>query len=223
MIPPKANSAFVAAMEDVLAVYTRPHDPDRPLVCLDETSKQLIAETRVPVAYTVRGEGAGEVRASVAVLDAAGRPLSTQLALVYVLSTRTGVFHGNTDPLDLAVASVERAHAAGRITDADYVTAVEAAAASGARETYSSTLGHRHRAVEGRILRLTFLGADTYAPLLGRVARQAGVDYNILSGRIDRIRETPYGQLVVALVGGDADAAQRAFADAGVTVEVLRP
>ena len=36
-------------MEDVLAVYTRPHDPDRPLVCLDETSKQLIAETRVPI------------------------------------------------------------------------------------------------------------------------------------------------------------------------------
>ncbi len=36
-------------MEDVLAVYTRPHDPDRPLVCLDETSKQLIAETREPI------------------------------------------------------------------------------------------------------------------------------------------------------------------------------
>ncbi len=37
-------------MEDVLAVYTRPRDADCPLVCLDETSKQLIAETRVPVA-----------------------------------------------------------------------------------------------------------------------------------------------------------------------------
>src|SRR5216110_1060302 len=49
VIPPKANSAFVAAMEDVLAVYTRPHDPDRPLVCLDESSKQLTKETRVPV------------------------------------------------------------------------------------------------------------------------------------------------------------------------------
>jgi len=49
VIPPKANSAFVAAMEDVLAVYTRPHDPDRRLVCLDETSKQLIAETRSPI------------------------------------------------------------------------------------------------------------------------------------------------------------------------------
>ena len=49
MIPPKANSGLVAAMEDVLAVYTRPHDPDRPLVCLDESSKQLIGETRVPI------------------------------------------------------------------------------------------------------------------------------------------------------------------------------
>lgn len=36
-------------MEDVLAVWTRPHDPDYPLVCLDEASKQLTAETRVPI------------------------------------------------------------------------------------------------------------------------------------------------------------------------------
>jgi hypothetical protein len=37
-------------MEDVLSVYTRPRDPDRPVVCLDEPSKQHIAETRSPVA-----------------------------------------------------------------------------------------------------------------------------------------------------------------------------
>jgi DDE superfamily endonuclease len=37
-------------MEDVLEVYHRPHDPDRPVVCVDETSKQLIAETRLPIA-----------------------------------------------------------------------------------------------------------------------------------------------------------------------------
>ena len=49
VIPPKANTAFVAAIEDVLAVYMRPRDPDRPLVCLDETSKQLLAETRLPI------------------------------------------------------------------------------------------------------------------------------------------------------------------------------
>jgi len=36
-------------MENVLEVYTRPHDPKRPLVCLDETSKQLVAETRAPL------------------------------------------------------------------------------------------------------------------------------------------------------------------------------
>ena len=36
-------------MEDVLEVYQRPHDPECPLVCLDETSKQLITETRVPI------------------------------------------------------------------------------------------------------------------------------------------------------------------------------
>lgn len=37
-------------MEDVLEVYHRPHDPEYPVVCLDETSKQLIAETRAPIA-----------------------------------------------------------------------------------------------------------------------------------------------------------------------------
>jgi hypothetical protein len=37
-------------MEDVLEVYQRPHDPAYPVVCLDETSKQLIAETRAPIA-----------------------------------------------------------------------------------------------------------------------------------------------------------------------------
>ena len=46
VIPPQANAAFVCAMEDVLEVYTRPYDPRRPQVCVDETSKQLVAETR---------------------------------------------------------------------------------------------------------------------------------------------------------------------------------
>ena len=33
-------------MEDVLEVYQRPYDANRPLICLDEASKQLVAETR---------------------------------------------------------------------------------------------------------------------------------------------------------------------------------
>jgi len=40
---------FVAAMEDVLDVYHRPYDPQRPVVCMDEASKQLIAEVRDPL------------------------------------------------------------------------------------------------------------------------------------------------------------------------------
>lgn len=46
MIPPEQNSDFVYHMEDVLDVYTRPIDPKRPLVCLDEMPKQLIGESR---------------------------------------------------------------------------------------------------------------------------------------------------------------------------------
>ena len=49
VIPPQANADFVCAMEDVLEVYKRPYDPERPVVCLDETSKQLIGETRTPI------------------------------------------------------------------------------------------------------------------------------------------------------------------------------
>jgi len=48
-LPPKANARFVAAMEDVLEVYTRPYDPRRPQVCLDEASKQLVAEVQTPL------------------------------------------------------------------------------------------------------------------------------------------------------------------------------
>ena len=48
MIPPQTNAAFVAAMEDVLAVYARPIDPRRPLVCFDEAGKDLKAHTRPP-------------------------------------------------------------------------------------------------------------------------------------------------------------------------------
>jgi len=49
VIPPDANAGFVAAMEGVLETYQKPRDPDRPLVCLDETSKQLIVETRARI------------------------------------------------------------------------------------------------------------------------------------------------------------------------------
>ena len=49
MIPPEQNGSFVANMEMVLDVYKRPPDPCYPVVCMDESPKQLIAEIKVPI------------------------------------------------------------------------------------------------------------------------------------------------------------------------------
>ena len=46
---PTVGAEFVACMEDVLDLYAEPYDPEQPMVCFDETSKQLIQETRCPL------------------------------------------------------------------------------------------------------------------------------------------------------------------------------
>lgn len=48
-IPIQADAEFVYHMEDVLAVYTRPYNPARPQVCMDEINTQLLADTRDPL------------------------------------------------------------------------------------------------------------------------------------------------------------------------------
>jgi len=47
VIPPEKNGEFVAGMEQVLDFYKRPYDPLHPLVCMDESPRQLIRETRL--------------------------------------------------------------------------------------------------------------------------------------------------------------------------------
>jgi transposase len=47
-IPPDQSGDFVWRMEDILEVYTRPYDPARPQVCLDEASTQLLGDARPP-------------------------------------------------------------------------------------------------------------------------------------------------------------------------------
>jgi len=75
--------------------------------------------------------------------------------------------------------------------------------------------------VPGRILRLSFRGEATWTPALGRVARDTGVDFNILAGRIDRIKELPYGQLTLAMQGDGVDQALVALRAAGIEIEEL--
>jgi len=48
-IPPQEDARFVAAMEDVLEVYERPYNEQRPVVCLDEAAKQILGEVREPL------------------------------------------------------------------------------------------------------------------------------------------------------------------------------
>lgn len=55
-IPPKQNAEFVCNMEDVLDVYQRPYDLKHPVVCMDESSKQMVKETRLGIPL-----GAGQV------------------------------------------------------------------------------------------------------------------------------------------------------------------
>ncbi|MCA9068520.1 MAG: IS630 family transposase, partial [Planctomycetaceae bacterium] len=48
-IPPKADAEFVYRMENVLELYRLPYDPEFPVICMDEASKQLIGEVRTPI------------------------------------------------------------------------------------------------------------------------------------------------------------------------------
>ena len=43
------SADFVAAVEDVLDLYAEPYDPQRPVVCFDETSTQLLSDVRPPI------------------------------------------------------------------------------------------------------------------------------------------------------------------------------
>ncbi len=75
--------------------------------------------------------------------------------------------------------------------------------------------------IGGQMARLTFRGSSTYEPELSRVAREVGVDYSILTGRISRIRGEPCGQLLVVFTGGDAQAAMSRLSEKGIDVEAV--
>lgn len=47
-LPLEVSGAFVCAIEDVLDGYQRPYDARYPVVCMDETTEQLVAEVRAP-------------------------------------------------------------------------------------------------------------------------------------------------------------------------------
>ncbi|WP_297575488.1 methionine ABC transporter ATP-binding protein [uncultured Deefgea sp.] len=78
--------------------------------------------------------------------------------------------------------------------------------------------------VPGKIVRLTFIGESTYKSLLGDMARDFGIDFSILAGRIERIKGTACGQLTLAFTGADSgvSAALARFTAEGIDFEELR-
>lgn len=78
--------------------------------------------------------------------------------------------------------------------------------------------------VAGKLIRLSFRGDATAQPMLSRASRELNLDLSILQGSVSRIKDTPYGQLVIS-VQGDAAAQEKLvalFTGEGVQCEVLR-
>ncbi len=78
--------------------------------------------------------------------------------------------------------------------------------------------------VTGSIVRLTFVGNATYKATLSQVIREHSLEFSILAGRIERIKATPCGQLVLAFDGAQTniDDALASLERHDVNVEVLR-
>ncbi len=74
-----------------------------------------------------------------------------------------------------------------------------------------------------RLWRLSYIGSQTHAPVLSRIASQLQLEISILQGVIARIKHTPYGQLVVGFHADETQGriALDLFSAADVSVEVL--
>jgi D-methionine transport system ATP-binding protein len=70
----------------------------------------------------------------------------------------------------------------------------------------------------GRTVRLLLLGEAASSPLLTRVARDTGVDMTILDGHVGRLKDVPFGELTLGLIGGDQEAALAALARHGTVI-----
>lgn len=76
---------------------------------------------------------------------------------------------------------------------------------------------------DGTVLRIQFVGESTYEPVLYEVVRETDATFAILQGTVSRMKNTPYGQLLVELRGtsGDTDRIVRRLRERGVDVEVM--
>lgn len=75
----------------------------------------------------------------------------------------------------------------------------------------------------GRLVQITFLGKATYESVLSQIVKETNVNFAILQGTISKIKETPYGQLIVSFEGGqeDIDTTIKRLRERDLDVEVI--
>lgn len=81
------------------------------------------------------------------------------------------------------------------------------------------------RALSGsseRLIRVTLLGDQVHSPVLARTLRELGADYFIASGRVDKLKAQPYGQVTLAVAEGQCDAIVQRLSAAGVLAQALQ-
>ncbi|AFH60440.1 methionine ABC transporter ATP-binding protein [Paenibacillus caseinilyticus] len=92
-------------------------------------------------------------------------------------------------------------------------------------EDPETTLAETGAEASGRIrIRVTFLGEQTYEPVLFETMRETNVPFVILQGTVSRLKDTPYGQLLLELRvnTAEAEAAITALRRRGLDVEVIQ-
>lgn len=81
---------------------------------------------------------------------------------------------------------------------------------------------HAARALSGareRLIRVTLLGDQVHSPVLGQVLRELGADYFIASGRVDKLKALPYGQVTLAVDAALCDAVVQRLTAHGVLAQ----
>jgi D-methionine transport system ATP-binding protein len=103
------------------------------------------------------------------------------------------------------------------LTTQEFVAQTEDAADVRLVDTDGSTPRDRMK------IRVTFVGQQTYEPVLYETMRDNGVPFIILQGTVSRLKETPYGQLVLELKGSgeETEKAVDALRNRGLDVEVM--
>lgn len=100
---------------------------------------------------------------------------------------------------------------------------ISAIVSKDAPEEYIDSLINRHPDSFSRLVRVSFIGASAGEPVISAMIKRHGVDANILYGNIDRVKDVPFGNLTLELIGDRqaVDQSMDFLKNNGLEVEVM--